>query len=313
MTTPKRTKSDVPADTPDDYKCDCSDYRQPDIHRAECSLWDCWEFEEGWVKWDHEQGKLVEIYSGDDSWMEEFVPVTKIDGEPNGYVPLTTKTQTAFAPMKKCRHFQQDVVLPDGTVVYASSEHTRWKNDPIPDLGIYLDGLWTPDTLAFYVGCPDYDTPLPRVDQVLHVAEEGLRLARDGQRVEVGCIGGHGRTGMMLAIMAVLTMENPDGDEAVHYVRDHYCHHAVESETQIWYVRGIAAERKGEPWPPKPKPKPKTFTYTKSSPSSPQSAVTTPVVQAETPAPKSTATQWTDYLMGAFGAKPKDASGAAPK
>ncbi len=48
--------------------------------------------------------------------------------------------------------------------------------------------------------------------------------------VEVGCLGGHGRTGTALACLAVLT--GTPANEAVAWVRANYCAHAVETEAQ---------------------------------------------------------------------------------
>lgn len=53
------------------------------------------------------------------------------------------------------------------------------------------------------------------------------------------CIGGHGRTGTALSILASLFGVVPDGICPVTYVRDHYCKKAVESDSQISYVQKI--------------------------------------------------------------------------
>lgn len=53
-----------------------------------------------------------------------------------------------------------------------------------------------------------------------------------GQKVHVGCIGGHGRTGMTLAAL-VSTYGEMD---AITYVRKHYCTKAVESTTQVNFL-----------------------------------------------------------------------------
>ena len=56
------------------------------------------------------------------------------------------------------------------------------------------------------------------------------------ERVEVGCVGGRGRTGTALACLAVL--DGVPSAEAVAYVRRHYSPHAVEtSEQQSFVIR----------------------------------------------------------------------------
>ena len=54
-----------------------------------------------------------------------------------------------------------------------------------------------------------------------------------GKRIHVGCIGGHGRTGLFLA--AVRAEFNDDKD-AGNWVREHHCKRAIESQTQINFL-----------------------------------------------------------------------------
>lgn len=52
----------------------------------------------------------------------------------------------------------------------------------------------------------------------------------DGKRVFIGCIGGHGRTGLVLA--ALMTHMTGDKD-SISYLRKVYCEKAVESKAQV--------------------------------------------------------------------------------
>lgn len=54
-----------------------------------------------------------------------------------------------------------------------------------------------------------------------------------GKKVHMGCIGGHGRTGMALAALVQYMTGNAD---AITYVRENYCKKAVESETQVEFL-----------------------------------------------------------------------------
>lgn len=54
-----------------------------------------------------------------------------------------------------------------------------------------------------------------------------------GRKVHVGCIGGHGRTGTMLAALASVMLGEKD---AIIYVRENYCVKAVESQAQINFL-----------------------------------------------------------------------------
>jgi hypothetical protein len=54
-----------------------------------------------------------------------------------------------------------------------------------------------------------------------------------GRKVHVGCMGGHGRTGMLLAALTrVMTGEK----DAITYVRKNYCKKAVETYDQIDFL-----------------------------------------------------------------------------
>jgi hypothetical protein len=59
----------------------------------------------------------------------------------------------------------------------------------------------------------------------------------DGKTVHVGCIGGHGRTGLVLSAI-VASMRNWKGKDvdAIQYVRKHYCKKAVESSEQVNFL-----------------------------------------------------------------------------
>lgn len=55
----------------------------------------------------------------------------------------------------------------------------------------------------------------------------------EGKTVHVGCIGGHGRTGTVLSAIVAEALEKED---AIQYVRKHYCKKAVESKAQVAFL-----------------------------------------------------------------------------
>lgn len=64
----------------------------------------------------------------------------------------------------------------------------------------------------------------------------------EGKKVHVGCIAGHGRTGLFLAAVAQKTMGDilaQEGISAIDYVRDNYCGNAVETFKQVLYLYGV--------------------------------------------------------------------------
>ncbi len=63
-------------------------------------------------------------------------------------------------------------------------------------------------------------------------------LAKMKGRAVVHCMGGHGRTGTALAILAFLSSSCGDED-AVSWVREVYCQESVETASQITYLRNV--------------------------------------------------------------------------
>jgi hypothetical protein len=55
----------------------------------------------------------------------------------------------------------------------------------------------------------------------------------DGKFVHVGCIGGHGRSGMLISAIVAEMQEKKD---AIGWVRKHYCKKAVESKSQVQFL-----------------------------------------------------------------------------
>ena len=61
------------------------------------------------------------------------------------------------------------------------------------------------------------------------LAEWAIEQAKAGKKVHAGCIGGHGRTGMFLALVTQLIAPELN---AIDHVRTVYCHKAVETTQQ---------------------------------------------------------------------------------
>jgi Protein-tyrosine phosphatase len=145
-------------------------------------------------------------------------------------------TEPSHRPLRFEVHVHRTmVVLPDGARVTAV---TYDPTDPYgrvrpPDHGLYLDRRWRPPWAYEHLDWPDFgvpDEPAP----VVALLRSLLDRAWAGERVEIGCLGGHGRTGTALACLAVLAGE-PAGD-AVAWVRANYCSEAVETAEQEAFV-----------------------------------------------------------------------------
>ena len=86
------------------------------------------------------------------------------------------------------------------------------------------------------IAWPDFWVPTDTRD-ALAALREARRRAADGQRVEVACRGGVGRTGTALAALAVLDGLTPD--DAVRWVRAAYSLRAIETPWQRWWLRRV--------------------------------------------------------------------------
>ncbi|MDR6973771.1 protein-tyrosine phosphatase [Streptomyces sp. 3330] len=106
---------------------------------------------------------------------------------------------------------------------------------PVPAYGVYLLGARPPRQPweSCWLRWPDFRLPGDRAQARATLTEAWRRAA--GERVEIACSGGRGRTGTALACLAVLDGVPPA--EAVDYVRRHYDRRAVETPWQRGYVR----------------------------------------------------------------------------
>jgi Swiss Army Knife protein, DSP-PTPase phosphatase domain len=136
-----------------------------------------------------------------------------------------------------CQHTEDSVLFPDGTQVLASGWLHRTTAEVTPDFGLYLDPQWTPHWPAVLLDWPDFGVPADRAAADREIRGAFAR-ARAGERVEVACIGGHGRTGTVLACMAILAGVPPH--EAVEWVRSRYCRRAVQEPSQQYWIDRFA-------------------------------------------------------------------------
>jgi hypothetical protein len=142
------------------------------------------------------------------------------------------------------------ITLPDGTPVRGRSLREPLPPGPLPGYGLYL-GVprrwlfgWRPaggdrraEWPADWVDWPDFRIPRDGPATAAAITH-AYRLARAGERVEVACAGGTGRTGTVIACMAVLA-GHPAAD-AVAWTRRHYRPGAVETAGQRRWIAWFA-------------------------------------------------------------------------
>jgi hypothetical protein len=158
------------------------------------------------------------------------------------------------------RHWKQPIEIAEGIVIRCSA----WYDRPLqvrwdyPKVGLYFDNAWLGDrsfvsrgwhgpNIAHrgefaVIGWPDYDIP-NQFAKAVEALEYALNKAGDGIEVEIGCLGGHGRTGTALASMLVLLGEEPD--DAMHWVWKNYCDRAIETPDQERWVDRVYAHHNG--------------------------------------------------------------------
>jgi hypothetical protein len=176
------------------------------------------------------------------------------------YDRYSDKTQTAFPYAGKGsgaskstytytvhKHLRTPLTVPTLGKVYLGSHHTDDKEHktakPLPDVRVILDhmrlpkgwmgGAGTDITLDGFstisVIWPDFGAiPVTHLD---FVVDHIMDLVRDGKIVEIGCHGGHGRTGSLAAGL-LIKASSFTAKGAVKRVRSAYCDRAIESKTQ---------------------------------------------------------------------------------
>lgn len=152
--------------------------------------------------------------------------------------------------VKKC--YESHPALPVGEyVIYGGSCAYPVVTDA--DIYVALDFMrapisaqpWNPPDgklhTAFYI--PDMKAPTDPAEFKRMVTWLAAQLIA-GKKVHVGCVGGHGRTG---TVLAALVNEMTGEADAITYVRTNYCHKAVESAAQIHFLHEHFGIKKAKP------------------------------------------------------------------
>lgn len=144
--------------------------------------------------------------------------------------------------------------------VWASSYHLN-RSAPLPDLMIGLTPSWfgefsyisvsgnltAPETLCDTIMLDWMDGGVPDMKSLFWTLAKAKERIEQGKRVEIGCLGGHGRTGTLLAIL-VGQIEKVDAKTAILAVRKRYCKEVVETTQQAELVYHALGESSGDLW-----------------------------------------------------------------
>jgi len=129
--------------------------------------------------------------------------------------------------------------LPSGRLVRGRGLRRPLPEGPEPAFAVHLLGGPPPSVPweSQWLRWPDFRLPADRAAARTVLREAWARA--EGERVEVACGGGRGRTGTALACLAVL--DGVPAREAVAYVRRNYHRGAVETPWQRRYVARFTA------------------------------------------------------------------------
>lgn len=143
-----------------------------------------------------------------------------------------------------CHAKHPDLTIGGGTLVGGNCrDHKRHEN---VDLYVALDGSmqhpyftsgldWLNAPVSLYYPIENMRIP-KNPDKFKDLIEVIVDALAQGAKVHVGCIGGHGRTGMVLAaVVAKLGIAGEEND-AIAWVRENYCKKAVENAAQEGFL-----------------------------------------------------------------------------
>jgi hypothetical protein len=146
------------------------------------------------------------------------------------------KSASSSTTYKKCAHSHPPLPLGGDKVIYGGSCYSPIVPDI--DISVALDSGWKPagnmfpwqGRTEFLFTIQDMNVPssLTQFQKLLAFLQK--QIEKD-KVVHVGCIGGHGRTGMVLS--ALVSQMMPEVESPTQYVRDNYCAKAVESAKQV--------------------------------------------------------------------------------
>lgn len=144
---------------------------------------------------------------------------------------------------KSCDHWHEKISIGDH-FVWASRLLSKRPDDFTPDAAVYLDPAWADWTKLdperyLLLEWPDYG--VVEVDQLRAALQWTNDRMDKGDGLEVGCLGGHGRTGTFLACLLV-DREGRGAQESIDAVRSRYCSKAIETPGQEQLVYEYVGE-----------------------------------------------------------------------
>lgn len=155
-------------------------------------------------------------------------------------------TSTAF---KRCFHDHPPLPLKNGLVVYGGSCSAPVHKDADIYVGLDYSMADHPQFYPWNAGhaihyrITDRQAPADAKSFVQLIAWLAEQIEA-GHKAHIGCIGGHGRTGTVLAALVAHMGITKD---AITYVRKHYCKKVVETQAQVNFLAKHFGIKKAAP------------------------------------------------------------------
>jgi hypothetical protein len=162
-----------------------------------------------------------------------------------------------ITPVVECHKGNVLVFKTDNILVYGGGSSrglSLWEDAMIIDMGDVVDeeyvsfaGCYYPELFTLKlikVACKDYGVPGVGHTFWTRLVDIMKRESQDKPlKIICCCMGGHGRTGIALSILAGLFNMVPEGECPVTWVRERYCDKAVEAEKQINYIEEVTGRK----------------------------------------------------------------------
>lgn len=147
-----------------------------------------------------------------------------------GWHRMTPAPQLAMGPIGVIRSAKTRDILPEG-----------WTSSNM------VTGGATP--IVMEIDWPDYGIPNNLKANWWKALVQDIK-DKNITSISTQCMGGHGRTGVQLAILAHLLIpedkhEWKDANELISWIRSQYCTHAVESKSQQTYIADVCGIPEG--------------------------------------------------------------------
>lgn len=185
-------------------------------------------------------------FKGDDKYDAESWKSSYSSYGFQGAAQKAAATSAQWHYSNACQHTFETFRLPGAQnrniKISAVRTHTP---ETMPDFGLYAASCWYPQCVATFIPWTDYGLPTCTFERAAGAIVDLYEKAEAGQVCEVGCMGGHGRTGTILAALAIISDDTMTPAQAIAWVRSVHCKQAIESEKQEWWIEWFAGWHRG--------------------------------------------------------------------